>query len=99
MRGVGGGLDARQPRSITAANCIQSPPVPDHVKNSHRHLSSPSQRCRAGGQPSPLPTIPSDPRYMLYIKKAESYYGVTRTREIHEVAIKVSQAGSLERNI
>ena len=27
-------------------------------------------------------------RYRLYIKKAESFYGVTRTREIHEAAIK-----------
>ena len=27
--------------------------------------------------------------YRLYIKKAESFYGVTRTREIHEQAIKV----------
>lgn len=30
----------------------------------------------------------SRPRYRLYIKKAESFYGVTRTREIHEAAIK-----------
>ena len=27
--------------------------------------------------------------YLLYIKKAEKYYGVARTREIHERAIKV----------
>ena len=39
--------------------------------------------------------------YRLYIKKAEAFYGVTRTREIHEAAIaalpdKDAQAMALE---